>query len=303
MPSSTRLPVLTMLSKITQRNEQPTDALLTPLRRRFGSAHEGAPPLHPGRRRAAAGRQDHPRAAGHRVCGARPSAMPAPTSQPCRAASGSSSNGRRRGSKGACRPSGRGAGPRRDPEDPRLVRDRQTPVGRGHACPASRSRWSCSAPRRFWCSAGSPRAWPGGSRCCTSRTGRWPEMQEAFGWSLDQYVYYGGYPGAAPLDRRARALGALRPRLARRDDDRPRRPAAVAGGQARPAPPAVRARLQYSGQILSYTKMLGQLQDAGNTTTLAHYLDLLPRPGCSWGCRSTPGRRSASAARVPSSRC
>lgn len=31
----------------------------------------------------------------------------------------------------------------------------------------------------------------------------------------------------------------------------------------------------YSGQELSYTKMLGQLNDAGNTTTLAHYLDLL----------------------------
>ena len=35
----------------------------------------------------------------------------------------------------------------------------------------------------------------------------------------------------------------------------------------------------YSGQILSYTKMLGQLQDAGNTTTLAHYLDLLAGAG------------------------
>jgi predicted AAA+ superfamily ATPase len=31
----------------------------------------------------------------------------------------------------------------------------------------------------------------------------------------------------------------------------------------------------YSGQVLSYQKMVGQLQDAGNTTTLAHYLDLL----------------------------
>jgi hypothetical protein len=30
----------------------------------------------------------------------------------------------------------------------------------------------------------------------------------------------------------------------------------------------------YSGQVLSYQKMLGQLQDAGNTTTLAHYLHL-----------------------------
>ena len=35
----------------------------------------------------------------------------------------------------------------------------------------------------------------------------------------------------------------------------------------------------YSGQILSYTKMLGQLQDAGNTTTLARYLDLLSSTG------------------------
>jgi predicted AAA+ superfamily ATPase len=32
---------------------------------------------------------------------------------------------------------------------------------------------------------------------------------------------------------------------------------------------------RYSGQILSYTKTRGQLQDVGNTTTLAHYLDLL----------------------------
>ena len=32
---------------------------------------------------------------------------------------------------------------------------------------------------------------------------------------------------------------------------------------------------EYSGQILSYQRVLGQLQDAGNTTTLAHYLDLL----------------------------
>ena len=36
---------------------------------------------------------------------------------------------------------------------------------------------------------------------------------------------------------------------------------------------------RYSGQVLSYTKMLGQLQDAGNATTLAHYLDLLAGAG------------------------
>lgn len=36
---------------------------------------------------------------------------------------------------------------------------------------------------------------------------------------------------------------------------------------------------RYPGQILSYTKMVGQLQDAGNTTTLAHHLDLLSAVG------------------------
>jgi predicted AAA+ superfamily ATPase len=36
---------------------------------------------------------------------------------------------------------------------------------------------------------------------------------------------------------------------------------------------------EYSGQVLSYQKMLGQLQEAGNTITLAHYLDLLKGAG------------------------
>jgi len=35
----------------------------------------------------------------------------------------------------------------------------------------------------------------------------------------------------------------------------------------------------YSGQILSYTKLMGQLQDSGNTTTLSHYLNLLDTAG------------------------
>jgi len=48
--------------------------------------------------------------------------------------------------------------------------------------------------------------------------------------------------------------------------------------------PALMKRLfelgcSYSGQILSYNKMIGQLHDAGNTTTLSHYLDLLNTAG------------------------
>jgi predicted AAA+ superfamily ATPase len=36
---------------------------------------------------------------------------------------------------------------------------------------------------------------------------------------------------------------------------------------------------RYSAQTVSYTKMLGQLQDAGNTVTIAHYLQLLSAAG------------------------
>ena len=54
----------------------------------------------------------------------------------------------------------------------------------------------------------------------------------------------------------------------------------------------------YSGQILSYTKMLGQLQDNGNTTTLTHYLDLLAGSGMLTGLQKYAGaavrRRSSS---------
>jgi predicted AAA+ superfamily ATPase len=37
--------------------------------------------------------------------------------------------------------------------------------------------------------------------------------------------------------------------------------------------------VSYSSQILSYNKMLGQLQEAGNTTTISHYLKLLDTAG------------------------
>lgn len=47
---------------------------------------------------------------------------------------------------------------------------------------------------------------------------------------------------------------------------------------------------RYSGQVLSYTKMLGQLHDAGNTTTLAHYLELLGGAGLLTGLTKFSGR-------------
>ena len=55
---------------------------------------------------------------------------------------------------------------------------------------------------------------------------------------------------------------------------------------------------RYSGRILSYTKMLGQLPDAGNTTTLAHYLELVAGAGMVSGLQKFAG--DAARSRGPS---
>jgi hypothetical protein len=105
------------------------------------------------------------------------------------------------------------------------------------------------------------------------------EMRAAFGWDLETYIYFGGYPGAAALtadrDRwAAYVVDSLIETTIARD----------VLLLARVDKPALLRQLfhlscRYSGQVLSYQKMLGQLQDAGNTTTLAHYLDLLGAAG------------------------
>lgn len=105
------------------------------------------------------------------------------------------------------------------------------------------------------------------------------EMRTAFGFSLEQYLYFGGYPGAAllagdPPRWRRYVLDALVETTISRD----------VLLMTRVDKPALLRQLfelgcRYSGQVLSYTKMLGQLHDAGNTTTLAHYLELLAGAG------------------------
>jgi len=114
------------------------------------------------------------------------------------------------------------------------------------------------------------------------------EMREAFGWSVAQSIFYGGYPGAASL-----VMGKARYPV---EGDHERwvsyvRDALIETTLSRDVlllsrvdKPALLRRMfelgcRYSGQILSYTKMIGQLQDAGNTTTLAHYLELLSAAG------------------------
>jgi uncharacterized protein len=115
------------------------------------------------------------------------------------------------------------------------------------------------------------------------------EMKAAFGYSFDQYLFYGGYPGAAPLIREparwARyVLDSLIETTISRD----------VLLLSRVDKPAVLRRVfqlgcTYSGRILSYTKMLGQLQDAGNATTLAHYLELLAGAGMVTGLQKFAG--------------
>jgi hypothetical protein len=103
------------------------------------------------------------------------------------------------------------------------------------------------------------------------------ECREAFGWDLDTYLFHGGYPGAAPLigefDRwRSYILESLVETTVSRD--------VLAMGRI--DKPALLRQLfylacEYSGQIVAYSKLLGQLHDAGNTTTLSHYLHLLEK--------------------------
>ncbi|WP_225876560.1 ATP-binding protein [Pedobacter psychrodurus] len=111
--------------------------------------------------------------------------------------------------------------------------------------------------------------------------GHWSfaEMESAFGFTAEQYVWFGGYPGSADLIK---------------DEERWKNYVSNALIETsiskdilmltRVDKPALMKRLfelgcLYSSQILSFTKILGQLSDAGNTTTLSHYLQLLDTAG------------------------
>ena len=111
--------------------------------------------------------------------------------------------------------------------------------------------------------------------------GHWSfsEMEEAFGWNVNQYIYYGSYPGAASLiQEEERWKNYIKDSLIETSISKD------ILMLTRVDKPAVLRRLfelgcLYSGQILAYTKLLGELQDAGNTTTLSHYLTLLSDSG------------------------
>jgi uncharacterized protein len=111
--------------------------------------------------------------------------------------------------------------------------------------------------------------------------GHWSyvEMKKAFGWSELQFAWFGGYPGSATLiEDENRWKNYVQHSLIETSISKD------ILMLTRVDKPALMKRLfefgcDYSGQIISYTKMLGQLLDAGNTTTLAHYLQLLDTAG------------------------
>ena len=105
------------------------------------------------------------------------------------------------------------------------------------------------------------------------------EMNEAFGFTLEQYLYFGAYPGSAGYihdearwrDYVVRSL--IEPNIEK-----------DILMMTRVDKPALLKQLfevgcAYSGQIVSLDKTLGQLSDAGNVTTLARYLELLGQVG------------------------
>jgi predicted AAA+ superfamily ATPase len=105
------------------------------------------------------------------------------------------------------------------------------------------------------------------------------ECRDAFGYTLDDYLMYGGYPGAAGLRKdQARWYSYMRDSIVETTLSRD-----VISLESVRKPAVLRALFllgtQYSSQEISYRKLLGQLVDAGNTNTIAHYLQLLGNAG------------------------
>ncbi len=101
------------------------------------------------------------------------------------------------------------------------------------------------------------------------------ECMKAFEWDFNKWVYFGGYPGTAGFINNINKwkqyiVDSIIDTVLTRD---------VLSLQTVTKPSLLRNLFilssHFPSQILSYNKMLGQMQDAGNTTTLTHYLKLL----------------------------
>ena len=117
------------------------------------------------------------------------------------------------------------------------------------------------------------------------------EMQDAFDFSVEEFIYFGGYPGSA-----------------RYINDEPRWRSYIRESLIYPCvekdilemtrvdkPILLRNLFElgclYSGRIVAYSKLLCQLQEKGNTTTLATYLSLLSQAGMLTGLEKYSGSK------------
>ena len=111
------------------------------------------------------------------------------------------------------------------------------------------------------------------------------EMRDAFGVTLDEYIYFGGYPGPVHMikdERRWRKYikdSLVAPAI--------EKDVIMTSNIYKPALMKQLFELgcSYSAEILSLTKMMGQLQDVGNVTTLAGYLEILDQCALLTGLR------------------
>jgi len=125
------------------------------------------------------------------------------------------------------------------------------------------------------------------------------EMSEAFNFTIDEYVYFGGYPGAASFIRDVQrwkdyVQGSLIDPYLLKDIlvmARIDKPALLIN--------AFELSCEYSGQIMALTKMKGQLQNAGNETTIANYLFLLSKAGLVTAIQKYSGSKVRQRASIP----
>jgi len=127
----------------------------------------------------------------------------------------------------------------------------------------------------------------------------YPEMRDAFGWNLEQYIWFGGYPGSAKLIR---------------DEYRWKNYVKNAFVETsifkdilmltKVDKPALLRRLfeigsVYSAQIVAMNKVQGDLQEKGNLTTLSNYLQLLEQAGLLAGIEKYAGKNIRQRASKP----
>ena len=127
----------------------------------------------------------------------------------------------------------------------------------------------------------------------------YPEMKEAFGFSLDEYIFFGAYPGSAHLiNDEKRWKNYIRDAMIETSISKD-----ILMLTTITKPALLRQVFDlgatYSSQIMPFNKMLGTLTDAGNTVTISHYLTLLDQSGLIGGIQKYSGSEQKSRSSSP----